>query len=106
MYIGGHVLSRSFEGACLPQAREAPGKVDKQVEADQFLVVVRVPLDVDIELAYVTVSQGRISRNSMDTPGGISLGKSAVCSITYSPLSTGHWTVAFAFLLMIEPSDS
>jgi hypothetical protein len=41
----------------------------------------------------------------MDEPGGISLGKSAVCSIKYSPFWTGHWTVAFAFLLIIDPGN-
>lgn len=37
--------------------REALGKVDNQVEADQFLIVDGVSLDVNGELGYVAVSQ-------------------------------------------------
>jgi len=56
LYSKSHVRSRTFEGACLPEVREAPGKVDDQVEAQQFFIVDRVPLDVDAELACVAVS--------------------------------------------------
>ena len=67
-------------GACLPEMRET-SEVYDQVEADQLLIVGRVSLDVHGELAYVAVSQGCVSGDLVDAPGGISLGKSAVCTI-------------------------
>lgn len=66
----------------LPEMRETPGEVDDQVEAEQLLIVDGVSEDVHGELAYVTVSQGCVSWDLMDAPGGISLGKSVVCWIT------------------------
>ena len=68
-------------GRCLPEVREAP-EVDNQVEANQLLIVDSVSLDVHRKLAYVTVSRRCVSGDSIDVPGGISLGKSATCSIT------------------------
>ena len=65
--------------------REALREVDYQVEAEQFLVVDGVPLDVNAELTYEAVSKGFINKYFRDAPGGISLGKSTVCSIRYLP---------------------
>ena len=99
----GATTTRASIRTCLPQER-AFGKVDDQIEAKKFLVVDGVSHDVNTELAYVAMSQGRVSGDSMDEPGGISLGRSAVCTIVYSPSLTGHWIVAFAFLLISDPS--
>ena len=81
-------------------------KVDGQLQAKHILILDGVPLDVDIKDGYVAMSQGCVSRNSMDEPGGISLGSSVVCLIVYVPGLTGHWTVAFDFLLTSDPSRS
>ena len=69
---------------CLPEMRETP-KVYNQVEANQFLIVDGVSQDVHRKLAYVVVSKSCVSGDLVDAPGGISLGKSAVCTIVYSP---------------------
>jgi len=69
---------------CLPEMRETPEVYD-QVEANQLLIVDGVSQDVHRELAYVAVSQGYVSGDLVDAPGGISLGKSAVCTMVYSP---------------------
>ena len=65
---------------CLPEMRETP-EVHDQVEANQLLIVDGVSQDVHGELAYVSVSQIYTSGYSADAPGGISLGKSAACTI-------------------------
>ena len=82
MHSGSYTYSQLFEGTCLPKVREA-SKVDHQFEADQIVVVDRVSSDLDVEFAYVRSKSDSFSRHSMDEPGGISLGRSAVCSIVY-----------------------
>lgn len=57
LHSRSHADCQLFEGRCLPEMREAPGKVDNQVEADQIFVVGGVSPNVNGELAYVAISQ-------------------------------------------------